>query len=70
MNTDCNCFVYLGNNFQSLKAKIVVKQKKKKKKSKSNREFNYLLGDQLKTQQKSIKTTEGKKTQINNAKND
>ena len=48
MNTDCNCFVYLGNNFQSLKAKIVVKQKKKKK-SKSNREFNYLLGDQLKT---------------------
>ena len=31
MNTDCNCFDYLGNNFQSLKAKIVVKQKKKKK---------------------------------------
>ena len=29
MNTDCNCFDYLGNNFQSLKAKIVVKQKKK-----------------------------------------
>ena len=50
MNTDCNCFDYLGNNFQSLKAKIVVKQKKKKKKkSKSNREFNYLLGDHLKT---------------------
>ena len=29
MNTDCNCLVYLGNNFQSLKAKIVVKQKEK-----------------------------------------
>ena len=28
MNTDCNGFDYLGNNFQSLKAKIVVKQKK------------------------------------------
>ena len=50
MNIDCNCFDYLGNNFQSLKAKIVVKQKEKKKnKSKSNRELNYLLGYQLKT---------------------
>ena len=29
MNTDCNCFDYLENNFQSLKAKIVVKQKEK-----------------------------------------
>ena len=29
MNTDCNCFDHLGNNFQSLKAKIVVKQKEK-----------------------------------------
>ena len=29
MNTDCNFFDHLGNNFQSLKAKIVVKQKEK-----------------------------------------
>ena len=29
MNTDCNCFDYLEKNFQSLKAKIVVKQKEK-----------------------------------------
>ena len=51
MNTDCNCFDYIGNNFQSLKDKIVVKQKEKKNKnkSKSNREFYYLLGDELKT---------------------
>ena len=68
MNTDCNCFDYIGNNFQSLKDKIAVKQKEKKNKnkSKSNREFYYLLGDELKTQQKSIKTM-GEK---NNAQND
>ena len=69
MNIDCNCFDYLGNNFQSLKDKIVVKQKekrKRKRKSKLNKEFHYLLGDQLKTQQKSIKTM-GEK---NNAQND
>ena len=41
-----------------------------KNKSKSNREKYYLLGDHLKTEQKSIKTMEGKKIQINNAKND
>ena len=29
MITNCNCFDHLGNNFQSLKAKIVVKQKEK-----------------------------------------
>ena len=29
MNIDCNCFDHLRNNFQSLKAKIVVKQKEK-----------------------------------------
>ena len=52
MNIDCNCFDYLGNNFQCLKAKIVEKQKekrKRKRKSKLNKEFHYLLGDQLKT---------------------
>ena len=31
MNTNRNCFDYIGNNFQSLKDKIVVKQKEKKK---------------------------------------
>jgi len=50
MNIDCNCFDYLGNNFQCLKAKIVEKQKEKRKRiSKLNKEFHYLLGDQLKT---------------------
>ena len=51
MNTNRNCFDYIGNNFQRLKDKIVVKQKEKKNKnkSKSNREFYYLLGDELKT---------------------
>ena len=31
MNTNRNCFDYIGNNFQRLKDKIVVKQKEKKK---------------------------------------
>ena len=29
MNTNRNCFDYIGNNFQRLKDKIVVKQKEK-----------------------------------------
>ena len=34
MNTNRNCFDYIGNNFQRLKDKIVVKQKEKKKQKK------------------------------------
>ena len=68
MNTDCNCFDHLGNNFQSLKAKIVVKQKEKQIQIKQG--IQLFVRRSLKTQQKSIKTTEGKKTQTNNAKND
>ena len=67
MNTDCNCSDYLENNFQSLKAKIVVKQKEKQIQIKQGIQ---LFVDQLKTQQKSTKTMGEKITQINNAKND
>ena len=62
MNTDCNGFDYLGNNFQSLKAKIVVKQKEK--------QIQIKQGIQLFVRKEYKNYGGKKKTQINNAKND
>ena len=43
MNTNRNCFDYIGNNFQSLKDKIVVKQKEKKTKTNPNQTGNSII---------------------------
>ena len=44
MNTNRNCFDYIGNNFQRLKDKIVVKQKEKKKtKTNPNQRGNSII---------------------------
>ena len=68
MNTDCNCFDYLENNFQSLKAKIVVKQKEKQIQIKQG--IQLFVGRLVKDLAKEYKNYEEKKTQINNVKND
>ena len=59
MNTDCNCFVYLGNNFQSLKAKIVVKQKEKQIQIKQGKQL--FVRRSLKDWAKEYKNYGGKK---------